>query len=468
MASIFVEKDSVFFVGGTGTKAGTALAGGCTKDFWGNPWAPLKTLADVMSGNGFPISSAAAIGVGACDVITNGAGKVRITKAAQGYFIDCSVGLVAYVDFVGVYVDGRYEVIDQDDDWIDIELAYSADTTCGANVGGAFGTLQQACDATDANTGTPHSVDILDNKDETYTGAGDRIDIDTGGGDIAAGTWKRIIGIDDDGIELESSEYVTIDGSSELCHVFRTWNQDNIEMRHIWAAPNAAYYGWDIDASAAHYGLNLIHCGSAGGKSAIRVDFYYRYIHFIGGKYSALEYVFNLDYPRYVSWFGVEIFSGAAFPLIYGGGLGHWLIDGCLFYKTANHDYGIKSHLITYTQLDMVVKNSLFYNIDDCIFMGVNSGLGKLTEFNNIYVLHTAATGLFIVRSSGSIVYSDYSCGWAIDGAPAAADRWGDTGTLGRHAIEADPRLVDAPNGDFRLQLNSPCLKTGMPPLGQV
>ena len=81
MSVIFESKDSVFFVGGRGAKTGDQYAGGgCTKDFWGDLNNPNKTLADVMDTNGLALSSVAAgLGNTACDVVSNGSGKVRIT-----------------------------------------------------------------------------------------------------------------------------------------------------------------------------------------------------------------------------------------------------------------------------------------------------------------------------------------------------------------------------------------------------
>ncbi|HUS72882.1 MAG TPA: hypothetical protein VMY06_07420, partial [Sedimentisphaerales bacterium] len=160
MPIIFDSKDAVFFVGGRGTKEGDTVAGGgCTKDFWGDLKNPSKTLAEVMDANGKPLSSIlASLGNTACDVVNNGSGKVRITKAGQGYFMGCCAGLIARIDFAAVYTDGRYEVIAVDGangDWVDIDETYSADTTCGTQVGGAFPSLQIASDNTDANSTTP-------------------------------------------------------------------------------------------------------------------------------------------------------------------------------------------------------------------------------------------------------------------------------------------------------------------------
>ncbi|GAF84807.1 unnamed protein product, partial [marine sediment metagenome] len=143
--------------------------------------------------------------------------------------------------------------------------------------------------------------------------------------------------------------------------------------------------------------------------------------------------------------------------------LGHWVVDGCVFRKTANHTGGIHVANLTYPWVMLVLRNCVFYNIDDCIRFDATTyqNASSIIEHNNIFVLHTAATGKFIIRTKGSIAHSDYSCGWAIDGAPAASDRWGGTG-LPEHSIEQDPQFVDVANGDYRPR-NPNVLRGGKP-----
>ena len=465
MAIVFEEKDSVFFVGGMGTKAGSASAGGCTKEFWGDLYNPSKELSDVMGTNGEPVSDAAAAGAGACDVVNNGSGSVRITKSGQGYFADCSSGLVVNVAFTAAYPNGRYEISAVDTtsgDWIDISLAYSADTTCSVYAGGAFDKLQNALDNTDANAASPHNVEILTNLDETFSDSGDKIDIDVGGGDITEGTWKKIIGIDDDGAELGEESYVIIDANNQTCHVFDISDLDNIEFRHIYAKGAALSCGFYIYGTANHFGYNLICCKSTGCQNAVKMGPHFvRNLFMLGGYYSAVQHVIYMDSPRYATFINVELVSAVAYDLIYGATLGHWVIDGCIFKKTTNYSGAVHVTNLTYPWVNIVLRNNVFYNIDDCIKIDTGCIYTRLFEYNNIYVLHTAATGKFIIRSQGTIAYSDYSCGWAVDGAPSAAVRWGGGG-LSEHSIEQDPQFADAANGDFRPR-NMYVLRGGKP-----
>jgi len=216
MGNIWSTNESVFFVGGRGTKAGDPNAGGCTKDVWGDLKSPNLSLSDVTGTNGEPVSDPSAWNgsATACTVTQSSAGKLLITKT--GAFTNVIAGLIANVNFSSVYGDGRFRVNSAQltDDTIEIEYPYSVDNTCDVKVGGAFDTLQNALDNTTANQSTYHDVNILTNKTKTFSGASDRIDVDVGGGNGNAGTWKRIIGVDDDGLELAAGSYVAYDGNS--------------------------------------------------------------------------------------------------------------------------------------------------------------------------------------------------------------------------------------------------------------
>jgi hypothetical protein len=142
--------------------------------------------------------------------------------------------------------------------------------------------------------------------------------------------------------------------------------------------------------------------------------------------------------------------------LIDGDVVGVLLVEGCVLRKTGNYIGGV------YTDnwdTFLVIHNCVFYNIDSCIKM--NDPESRLVQYNNIFILHTAATGKIIERLSGAIKYSDYSCAWAIDGAPAASDRWGGSGKP-QHVMEENPQFVDATNGNFRPR-NPNVLRGGKP-----
>jgi len=453
MATVFNTDDTIFFVGGTGTKTGLFNAGGCTKAWYD---ANFTQLSDIMDANGECIDS------------YDGAIYTHSTKriSRTGEFTNSEIGMVVYVyDNQGVptITTGRYKITDVDPsgNWIEVNdiVATGDSDDVVANVGGAFDKLQTALDNTDASAAAPHNVDILTNKAKTFSGIGDQIDVDTGGGSGASGTWKRIIGIDDSGIELAEGSYVDFDGNGRACHAFKILNVQCIEFRHVHAGNTAAtHYGFYYTATGYCQGLLLRNCKSTGCKYGVYSDtVYIRGISIIGGHYSsATGPALYFAGCRWVNVLDAELTGSLAGALIDGDVVGILLIDGCVLHKTGNYFGGV------YTDnwdTFLIISNCVFYNIDDCIRL--NDAESRLVQYNNVFVLHTASTGKIINRMVGAIKYSDYGCAWAIDGAPAAPGRWGGTG-LPEHSIEQDPQFVDADNGDFRPR-NPNVLRGGKP-----
>jgi hypothetical protein len=453
MATVFNTDDTIFFVGGTGTKTGLANAGGCTKAWYDDNFTQ---LSDIMGSDG------------ACIDFYDGAVYTHSTKriSRTGAFTNSEIGMVVYVyDNQGVptITTGRYKITDVDPsgNWIEVNdiVATGDSNDVVANVGGAFDKLQTALDNTDASAAAPHSVDILTNKAKTFSVIGDQIDVDTGGGSGASGTWKRIIGINDNGIELAKDSYVDFDGNGQACHIFKVLDVENIEFRHIYAHDSAnTYYGFYITATGYRQGFLLKDCKSTGCKYGVYSDtFYIRGLTIMGGYYSsATGPALCFQACRWVHVLGVELVGSLAGALIDGDVIGTLLVDGCVLRKTDNYSLGICSNN---WDTFLVIRNCVFYDIDYCI--EIADPESRLVQYNNIFILHTAATGKVINRASGAIKYSDYSCAWAIDGAPTASSRWGGTG-LPEHSIEQDPQFVDADNGDFR-QRNQNVLRGGKP-----
>lgn len=534
MPTIFNSKDSVFFVGGRGTKVGDALAGGCTLEAWWNPAKLNKNLANVMGTNGEPLSNASAWNGSrtACEFTESGGGKVVINKT--GAFVDVQVGQVVNVAFVwtNTYNNGRYEVESSlDDGRFEIDQEFLGDRTlnfidgshteepspgetvsgfssyasatlgaiqtqgswpggtaegqltlknqsgiftvgetlnfsggasakndsansepilCDCKVGGAFDTLQNASDNTDA---AAHNVNILTNKAES---AGAAIDVDTGGG--AGAAWKEVVGVDDEGAELAEGSYVEYTGGA--FHVFFIDDIDNVRFKHIYSKDaDASYTGFYVRSVPGYRsGFVFEYCKSTGCKYAFYfTSTYLRDVCIKGGYYEADQYVINC-----VNTYGLHVVNAelvnasGTYSIIYTSSRGLTLIEGCLLRKTGGYAYGVYTN---YANTMLVIRNCVFYDMNQPIKLD-DAGC-RLVQHNNIFILHVKATDKIINRAAGGINYSDYSCAWAMDGAPIAAGRWGGTG-LPPNSIEADPQFVDAPNGDFRLKPDSPLLNKGM------
>jgi len=447
MAVAFSTEESVVFVGGRGTKAGDADAGGgCTKELWGDLKSPNKSLSDIMDTTGEPVSDASAWGgsANACVVSQAPGGppwKVLVTKA--GAFANVIAGLIANVKF-GIHDDGRYRVNSGNltDDTIEIELEYDLPDNCDVKVGGAFNTLQVASDETDANAYTVH---ILTNKQEVF-GAAAAIDIDTGGGNIAANTYKRIIGIDDDGVELEEEFYNVIDGNGRECHVFNIVDVNCIEFRHIYAKDAGTNYsGFYLNATESWRGALFKYCKSTGCKMGIHSVYTSGYIigpTIIGGYYTASSYALRIE-SRAGAVLGALLEKPRGGSVVYFDVYGPGLVFGCVFKGngTANGIYNTARYGA------VIIRNCVFYDVGRGI--RINHNDATLIEDNNIYVVHDKDDGLAIKRDIGTIIYSDYSCLWALDGTPSTSGRWGGDGKP-EHAIEEDPDLIDAANGNFR------------------
>lgn len=460
MAIIFSEKESVIFVGGRGTKAGDSDAGGgCTKTYWGDLWNPNKVLSDVMGTNGEPISSASAWNGSqtACDLAEGGSSKQRIIEPSSGYFSNCEAGHIANVNSLNdQFPNGRYEVlaVDPSGHWIDIDVAYievGADR-CDVKVGGAFPTQQEALDDSDAGQ---FSVNILTNKARDDVSAA--IDVDVGGGEAYNyNSWKRVIGIDANGVELPAGSWVEIEVNSDV-NCYAIGDVDNIEFRHIFTycevgSPTKA--GWIDSGTVIHYGVSFVDCKSEGHEYSIEMLSKKRHIQIIGGYFKNVTRVLCLNACYGVTIRGATLENSSAYACIQEYNyIGVLAVDRCIFKKTGSGSgIGMNGWGL------VKVTNCVFYDVDDGIYLNYQNN--ELVEYNNIYYLSSQANSLIINRAAGAIIYSDYSCAWTAAGAPQHADRWGG-GSLPPNSIEENPDFLNAPT-DFTPQ-NVNCIYGGRP-----
>jgi len=467
MASIFTEKDSVFFVGGRGTKAGDANAGGCTKAAWEDAGLCNKTLSRVMDTNGESFVNAI------CAVTDNGAGKCRLTKAGD-VNIPC-VGLVAFVSFDALHASGRYEVIAWNPvDWVDIDLAFVGVEDCYLRVGGAFDTLQNAIDKTDASHG--YNVQIYDNKPETL---GATLDFDTTGGSIANNSQFIVEGFNVQPGDMnykktyyqspmdclkngvDTNKCVTLNANGGAFPVISIDNFDGLVLKNFYpyntnkASPNngVTFANTPVDVSFVNCRVDTAYYGVSGQCYGGQFrDCYFG---------NDMDGNLNTDVDTYGGAFVNCVFNSDG--LTYGPIIKYTVFESCLFWKGL---YGCKAgypvHLV----------NCVFYGQTTACIQVYSATYACITGYNNIFIPAEAADFAVRALTAAGSVSDDAlvnSCVWTLAGV-AMINHISVNGLTRQlsSVIDADPLFKDAVNNDFKLKINSPCLKTGIQTLGKL
>lgn len=460
-----ISKETVHFVGGRGDFGGASAVngGGCTKE----RWEESGDLSHWMGPNGGPIcdSSAYTGGNTSCAVQNNGSGKVRIVKS--GAFTDCA-GSIAHILFADSYSDGWYEVTDCSSDWIDIDLAYTTDTTCGVRVGGAFDTLQSALDS-ESTDATGYGRTIYTNRNEMLGGT---LNVGTGGS-ATLNSWKRIIGFNTVPGDMEpggdyyqspgecaaggidTDRCITLDAQGDAFAVV-TLKTGNIELRnlHFWNAQKSSV-GWgindfDVGTTLENIILNNCRCSETFGAMEFVYSTGVSVIDFYCKPNGSAGNVCKLDAGRFSFVDSIVDASGHArgfVTLANGPGV---YCSGCIVLNSTEA-------AILVTAGFVVVEQCSFYNSVD----GISITGGGLIEFNNVFML-SASTGRAVCVDGGSVLYSDYSCAWSQAGELNEAWYGLDSGT---HAVEADPEFVNPGQGDFRVR-NAVVLRGGRGGIG--
>jgi len=457
MANIFSTEASVFFVGGTGTKAGNAYCGGCTKDWFD---VNFTQLSDIMGGNGAPLIA-----------VTNGTFTNANKRVFKTYgFPGAQVGMVAYVSGTNI-ITGRYKITDVISS-SEIELsgivASGDNVDTMVNIGGAFDSLQNGLDDTSASN---YDCDIYINKDTTLTST---IDIDTGGGSVVRNTHKWIAG------------FHTIPGDMSYAGQYyqgaidALQNGVDTDKCVQLNADDGAYDVLKITVSNIILeNLYLYNTDKGSGRNAISFTGIPQYITFRNCKFDTVYQVTG-DYITGLVL--IDCFNGTDLgypPWAIGANaviLGSVLQSTGSLWSVVNHDSGgvllLDSILIgggkglnnMNTDSVSAVVNCVFYNQAlYCLWLRNNSGV---VSVNNIFMPQSVANGVYISDEGASVLYNDYNCYIDTNGNVLADPvKTGYTnGTppvLGVHSIEVNPQFVDAANGDFRPR-NIKVLRGGM------
>jgi len=278
-------KSSVFFVGGTGTKAGLANPGGCTKEWWDAKVISVgeaAAMAALIGTNGGAIDSATTAAIS-----NNGSGKLRITKS--GAFTNTEVGMVGYFDFSATYPDDYYEVtaVDASGNYIDILIGYTTSVpTVNVTIGGAFNDIQTAHDEVDAGY---QDVTLYDNKGDSNRSATIAW---TRGGSEATDAYLRIKGFqttpEDDGPVLYNyngnnpvgAGHGLYIGTGAVANMYNT----QFENFHVRGVGDGASYTYNLQIYSNTYairGLLFYKCdfydggdGAGGGKCINAMRYY--------------------------------------------------------------------------------------------------------------------------------------------------------------------------------------------------
>ena len=477
-ASLVTEK-TLHFVGGTGTQAGDAGAGGgCTLASYSGDYT------DYMGTNG-----ACLVNETDATLTDNGSGKVRISDASITA-ITAPVGILLRLDSDGTHADGVYKVTASGAGYCDIDLTYAGDESPATEVwiGGAFPDVQTALTdgSTDVATASAYyDRYICTNVDETLASSVDTI----AGGHVASSRFLCLIGFDDlltvtngvvvSDMDSDGDEYR---GAFEALRIERSMTERQ-SSRRGWVLLDADDGAFDvIDLGGSNIELRnfkIFNTNEAAGNDAfVATDGVVTNISVVNCYIATVDDIFsggnassygiwqdcyvgagtgntnNIDTLYYTTFVGC-VFDGT--NLSYGLGSPYICsIYNCLFY---DGDFGLGMSFAT------SVQNSIFYGqISGCIRMNFSTNSIK---FNNCILSPNGLTdyAAYISTSGGEILPASYhnnvysvQGGGAVTGAGNGMFYTNVTGLAHRIYLpvtELNPYFKDPANGDFTIQNNT-------------
>ncbi len=464
MSEAYYHKNSVFFVGGTGSKAGSSYVGGCTQEWFDNNFTE---LSDIMGADGSPLLS-----LTGCSY-TNA--NKRIVKANGGEFSSVEVGMVSWlsdVEHSGSY-SGQYEITDVDisGNWIEVNnwVAPFDSNNVSVDVGGAVDSLDRCLGHISA---VSYNVEIYTNKDEVLSST---MTINSSGGVLSKNSHCRVIGfntypgdMDEGGLSYQSpidsyndgiasGSFVSIDGNGGSFSILTMDGQDNIEFRNLY----------------------LHNTGRANNENAIALLNTPRGVVFNNCRFDVLDRVIN-TLGEGVSLIGC--YNGANIsnqPLLMGDGS---LLADCVLQgsETATHAvvnltydcggvmlnnviiggyYGVRAK-----GLNSIIGNTFYGQGGACVH--VHRDNASVTVCDNLLIPLSGGHGIgAALGTGGSVNHNNYNCFMDTTGAllsePIGTDFPGALiSNLGANSIETDPSFVDGGNGNFR-PCNSSIFRSG-------
>lgn len=188
-------KPTIFFVGGTGTRAGTAIVGCCSQEYWDSKVAAVGALAafeSQMGSNGGNLVQAS------FTAVNSGPFTVQCNNIPTA---NLEVGMYGKFNFSSVYTNGYYRIASiLDADSIVLDLTYTSNAAGNCYFGGAWPDVEEAISITVETA--YQNVTVYDNQGNTNLNAELRLDV---GGNPATGTIVRFKGFDtfpEDGVNV--------------------------------------------------------------------------------------------------------------------------------------------------------------------------------------------------------------------------------------------------------------------------
>lgn len=470
----FAEKEVCMFVGGSGTKAGVAQAGGCTKEWLLSKECDTSSLFGPDGGCVYQANGLSMDGTG-------------LITGSVGQFTGVEVGMVAYIN--GMILQTYFEVTAVGANGESITFGgydLLMEDTVDVYIGGAFSSLQQAFFC---STAVHKNCWVFTNKNETLAAS---LNLTFNGGNPQRNTWKRAIGYNqnifyEDGFFVSDMDpgktyyrnaeqimqygvgtgyKIVVDGSG-VDGAAVTLERDNVELRNLYVIGKA---GYDCIHSEAGYtghshGLNLKGCAFDGG---------------ING-FDGIDGCDNVWLDD--CWAGPNI-SEWGFRLADSSGSGksirlsRCIADGCGSGYSFNVPAVVEGCLGRNLAIGIhgdeqtAILRCVLYNMTGAAFQ-CNNEKARLSIWNTIAVMNESAQyGVFHVQAGGgNITYEDYNC---------FVDRLGSAPVLhyendwpsyysptpmGMNTIQANPLFENIAGGQFNLQDSSPCVDAGSPDL---
>jgi len=342
--------------------------------------------------------------------------------------------------------------------------------------------------------------------DEYDLSAGDSVD---GTGDLSENQWLRFIGYYDiskctlgdnpsqvksdmelggdsyqspldayvNGIDVAGHKCVGFDGGNIAGYIIGITSKQNIEFRSIYFHDTSGATGYAITAVGTPLSLILRNCRFADVERVFTTYAERLYIANCFVKGDCRDgLIYQSSTAEQTTVLHNNVIAQIADKFIIRVNAGSLFATGNIFIG------GHKQVVLIGARLG-VLHHNVFY---DYLFTGTPADSCGITtagisdaviEFSNIFCPTTKECKAVIqgytggYAEKGSIFYTDYSLAYSLDGDALTSDPWYDYKNAcdiqGPNSLKnVNPLFVDAANGDFRLQSNSPCLNTGKPTLG--